>query len=73
MKRSRPQGLGASSIKKEKPEVTESASPENKNEFVEKNSEENSSKSIYVLPEEATALDQLRALFESATMLFGMF
>lgn len=53
--------------------MTESASSENKNEFVEKNSEENSSKSIYVLPEEATALDQLRALFESATMLFGMF
>lgn len=65
MKRARPQGLG-SAAKKDKPEEEQ--------EVVEtpvEASSEGTGKLIYELPEDATALDQVRALFESATMFLG--
>ena len=67
MKRARPQGLGASAAKKEKAEE-ESIVPVEIEGEAAKNSNE---KLFYELPENATALDQLRALFESATMYLG--
>lgn len=66
MKRARPQGLG-SAVKKEK------AEDEHVQEVVSENTSEveasgSNEKLVYELPEDATALDQLRAIFESATM-----
>lgn len=67
MKRARPQGLGPSAAKKEKAdadgeqvEVVETTEASTPNEKI-----------FYELPENATALDQLRALFDSATMFLG--
>ena len=69
MKRARPQGLGSAAKKKDKTEE------EQLNEASFKSGEtvasEGTGKLIYELPEDATALDQLRALFESATMFLG--
>ena len=72
MKRARPQGLGASAAaKKEKPEEEQVDIVEAEAEReVASNSTE---KLFYELPEDATALDQLRALFESATMFLGKY
>ena len=64
MKRARPQGLGSSAAKKEKAEEEPIVS-------VETEEQPNNGKLFYELPEDATALDQLRALFESATMYLG--
>ena len=70
MKRARPQGLG-SAAKKDKTE--EEQFNETSIESVEPvaSASEGTGKLIYELPEDATALDQLRALFESATMFLG--
>lgn len=68
MKRARPQGLG-SAAKKDK---TESEKLNGASfESGETAAVEGTGKLIYELPEDATALDQLRALFESATMFLG--
>ncbi len=66
MKRARPQGLGSVS-KKEKADEEFN----NDNPVVESEPSEGTGKLFYELPEDATALDQLRALFESATMFLG--
>lgn len=66
MKRARPQGLG-SAAKKDKPEEE----LEIVEEPTDSVSAESGGKLVYELPEDATALDQLRALFESATMFLG--
>lgn len=68
MKRARPQGLG-SAAKKDKSE--EEKSNEVSIESNEPSAFEGAGKLIYELPDDATALDQLRALFESATMFLG--
>lgn len=74
MKRARPQGLG-SSTKKEKAEEVEASSVvenfEGGNSVNAPAPAEGTEKLFYELPEDATALDQLRALFESATMYLG--
>lgn len=65
MKRARPQGLGSVSKKeKAEDEIPKVAS-------IESESTGEPGKLFYELPEDATALDQLRALFESATMFLG--
>lgn len=70
MKRARPQGLGASAAaKKEKPEEEQVDVIEAEGEVASNSTE----KLFYELPEDATALDQLRALFESATMFLGKY
>lgn len=66
MKRARPQGLG-SVTKKDKPEEEHEVVAEAPVDAVT----EGTGKLIYELPEDATALDQVRALFESATMFLG--
>lgn len=66
MKRARPQGLGVAS-KKERTEEEIN----NENTVAQSEVSEENGKLFYELPEDATALDQLRALFESATMLLG--
>jgi len=71
MKRARPQGLGATSNKKDKAELCEHSVSKAEN-CAEEPVDSSSKSSIYELPENATALDQLRALFESATMIFGI-
>ena len=81
MKRARPQGLG-SSFKKEKvplnvngnlsENIDTSSSIFSSNENKKDNiCTEKTEKLIYELPEDATALDQLKALFESAIMYLG--
>lgn len=76
MKRARPQGLG-SSLKKEKvPLNADENLSENTSSIITLNENENiktekTEKLIYELPEDATALDQLKALFESAIMYLG--
>lgn len=70
MKRARPQGLG-SATKKDKTEVEQSTEGPIESGEIVANPSEGTGKLFYELPEEATALDQLRALFESATMFLG--
>ena len=78
MKRARPQGLG-SSLKKEKvPFNADENLSENTSSIIALNENEKDNiktekteKLIYELPEDATALDQLKALFESAIMYLG--
>ena len=73
MKRARPQGLGSAS-KKDKTEEEQVNTNVNDNQVENVSDQpaaEGTGKLIYELPEDATALDQLRALFESATMFLG--
>ena len=66
MKRARPQGLGSNTAKKEKAEKEPAIAVE-----ADAETSKGDGKLFYELPEDATALDQLRALFESATMYLG--
>lgn len=79
MKRARPQGLGTAN-KKEKFPLDKQEGIEFKNDDTVLTSTSNNfddsisgatEKLIFELPEEATALDQLKALFESANMCLG--
>lgn len=72
MKRARPQGLGSAAKKDKIEEEQLIEAPIESGETVAAPSE-GIGKLFYELPEEATALDQLRALFESATMFLGNF
>lgn len=67
MKRARPQGLGTN-FKKERADEDIQA---HDTPIVETKISDGTGKLFYELPEDATALDQLRALFESATMFLG--
>ena len=69
MKRARPQGLG--SISKKEKANEEIINDVAKESDLANSGEVTGSQQFYELPEDATALDQLRALFESATMFLG--
>lgn len=77
MKRSRPQGLGTSSAKKEKPEAeaedVQKDTQDNITEVPEAQVKvvEEPARTFFELPEDATALDQLKALFEFSQMNSG--
>jgi hypothetical protein len=73
MKRARPQGLGTATKKDKTEDEKPNETSIDLGEKVAATSAEGSGKLIYELPEDATALDQLRALFESATMFLGSF
>lgn len=69
MKRERPQGLGSVAKKEKADEERINCSTDEGVKVIETSETSSSNgKILYELPEDATALDQLRAIFESATM-----